>query len=118
MSLSVGLAVGLGIGGAVAGGLTKVFSEVGGAFLSIPLALAGVRDVPGKKEPSLATFVLVGGLAGGALGYGAGEGYEYLTSDSPDKPSATVQQCFDSAPEGKKVVIAQDAIGNPICSYE
>lgn len=113
MSLSVGLAIGLGAAGATAGGLGAIFGNIGGAIVE-----GFSRGLVKTKEASVAGCVIIGGLAGGAFGYAAGEGYEYLTSDSPDQPSAIVQECYDNAPEGKKVVITQDAIGNPICSFE
>lgn len=113
MSLSVGLAIGLGAAGATAGGLGAIFGNVGGAVVE-----AFSRGMVKTKEASVAGCVVIGGLSGGAFGYAAGEGYEYLTSDSPDQPAAIIQACYDNVPEGKKVVIAKDDIGNPICSFE
>lgn len=118
MSLTVGLTIGFAAAGAAGGALLGGAAKVGEGLFGIGLALAGDRSSHKTEVPSLTTCALVGGLAGGVFGYAAGEGYNYLTNDPQAENNTIIQTCVENTPPGLSAVISEDAIGNPICSYE
>ena len=117
MSLSIALAIGCSSVGAA----SAVFSY-GLAKFAEGLPNSGVTLANGckSKVPHVAVCALIGGLTGGALGYGSGHLHEYFNANAElaETNALIVQDCEVSAPEGKRSVLSMDAIENFVCTYE